>query len=45
MTALSESTSVKNVEVITERTFFHGHFLKELLRFSKLALIVVTIDS
>ena len=33
MTALSESTSVKNLGVITERTFFHGHFLKELLRF------------
>ena len=45
MTALSESTSVKNVGVVTERTFFHGHFLKELLRFSRLAYIVSTIDT
>ena len=45
MTALSESTSVKNVGVFTERTFFHRHFVKELLRFSRLAFIVVTIDS
>ena len=35
MTALSESKSVKNVGVITERTFFHRHFLKRINKIFK----------
>ena len=40
MTALSESKSVENVEVITERTFFHRHFLKEFIGLSRIAYVV-----
>ena len=45
MTALSESNRYRNVGVFTERTFFHWHFLRELIGFPRLAHVVSTIDS
>ena len=44
MTALSESKSVKNVDVIFKLTFFHRHFLSELIRFSRIGHVLSTID-
>ena len=44
-TALSGLKSVKYVGVISGRTFFHRHFLRELIGFSRIAHIVFTIDS
>ena len=35
----------KNVGVNTERTFFHRYFERELIGFSRLALVVSIIDS
>ena len=36
---------LKTEGVITERTFFHMHFLRNLLGFSRLANIIFTIES
>ena len=46
LTAMTESNSfrISNLGFITERIFFHRHFLRELIEFLRIAHVLSTID-